>query len=330
MPDVSSIVDQHVRTRSLELGVLTTSRKRAYLDKCFWIHLRDVQLNRSTSPSACQLLEALRAAVASGTIVCPVSDILFLELMQQADQGTRLATGDLIDELSQGIALIPQDQRIRLELEVLLLRRAGASIPPIEEQVWSKVGYVLGVLHPDVPASEQRDQVQIGFFDFIWQLPMRTLLKVIGDNRPPSSRFAEQAALLNELNAEHGEEFRSFPALYKHELRELVDLVVPSLDAQQNLLSEVKTRDGRQALRTLHLQALFHAAIRWNRRQRLVANDLPDLAHAQAGVAYCDAIFTDGPVKHMLSQQHLRLSEDFTCFVAATPDEALAWVQRDG
>lgn len=44
---------------------------------------------------------------------------------------------------------------------------------------------------------------------------------------------------------------------------------------------------GRRALRTLQVGALLHAALRWNRTQKLDAHDIFDFHHAGAALGYC-------------------------------------------
>lgn len=70
---------------------------------------------------------------------------------------------------------------------------------------------------------------------------------------------------------------------------------------------------GRRVLRTLQVGALLHAAVRWNRTQKLNANDLFDFHHAGAALGYCDALLTDGPMHTLLMQRHLAIKRDFPC-----------------
>lgn len=73
-------VDEYERRRVIELGEWVAARDRIYLDKCFWIHLRAVRTLASSPPGAADLLDALVAGVSNGQLVCPISDVLFLEV----------------------------------------------------------------------------------------------------------------------------------------------------------------------------------------------------------------------------------------------------------
>ena len=85
---------------------------------------------------------------------------------------------------------------------------------------------------------------------------------------------------------------------------------------------------GKQALRTLHVGALLHAALRWNRMQKLNSNDLFDFHHAGAALGYCNVLLTDGPMRTLLSQRHLAIGREFKCLVVSSVVEAAEWVRR--
>jgi hypothetical protein len=336
----------------LELGSKVANVRRAYLDKCFWIRLRDQAAGTRDDQSTAALLDVLRSEVRQGGLICPISETLFLELLSQADLGTRRATAELIDEFSTGVSLRPREERFDLEVETLLLNKLAVAVEPIEHRVWSRAAFVLGIQHPNPHPSLATDAVQIGFFDHMWDLPLVKMLDVIGDRLPPDAMLDQQAELLNRGNIEHSDGLRSFQQAYRDELAGALELALPALrrtvesiykssnpsrpiacsedhvsEAHAVLIAVAQTLEGRLALRTAHLAALMHAATRWNKTKRLTANDLPDFMHAQAGIAYCHALFTDGPTKHMLDQKNLRIQADFHCFTAASVKAAHDWIR---
>lgn len=132
-------IEAHVRRRTLELGEWVMARKRVYLDKCFWIHLRNEHTNASGPPSAPKLLAALLRGVSEGLLVCPISDFLFLELMKQTDPVTRASTAQLIDELSCGVTLCTHPDRVATEIAHFLHSSVGHCVHPLEHLVWTTV-----------------------------------------------------------------------------------------------------------------------------------------------------------------------------------------------
>jgi hypothetical protein len=76
-------IEGHSRMRQIELGQGLASRRKIYLDACFWIIVRDAALGIRTGATERKILEFLRRGVRDGTIVCPISASMFMELMKQ-------------------------------------------------------------------------------------------------------------------------------------------------------------------------------------------------------------------------------------------------------
>ncbi len=319
-------VQRHVQARLLELGIKVAGSRKLYLDKCFWVRLRDHATGTRSTVSTAALFDLIRNQVRGAGLLCPISSTLFIELMRQSDLRTRAATAELIDEFSTGVSLVPDDERFDLEVETLLLTKLGHGVEPIEHRVWSRVAFVFGIQHPVPHADLPQDEIQIGFFDHLWNFPLVRILQVIGNREAPDPRFTKQAELLNKENAAHAHELRSFQQTYRDELAGALELALPQVQRTIDhlfrsaggtgpatwtdqhvrqmhamLVAIAKTREGRMALRTAHISASIHAATRWARTKRLTSHDLPDFLHAQGAIAYCDAFFTDGPTKHRSS-----------------------------
>lgn len=351
-------IDEYERRRVVELGEWVAARDRIYLDKCFWIHLRAARTHAQNPSGASDLLDALAAGVSAGRLVCPISDAVFLELMKQSDPTTRGATAKLIDELSCGITLSPEPTRVATEVAHLLHANAGHSVHPLEHLVWTKVPYILGVQHPVATTfpEDERLIIQKAFFDHLWEVPLSTMVETIGNAWPPVSPFVDIADRLNRDNATHAPSMKSFAQVYRDEINGVLELaapiaadvlhhmalkslgphVQPSSDEREEITRQclgllraaVRKPAGRWALRTLQVGALLHAALRWNRTQKLNANDLFDFHHASAALGYCDALLTDGPMHTLLKQRHLAVERDFPCRVMSSVEEAAAWVRH--
>ena len=84
---------------------------------------------------------------------------------------------------------------------------------PLDLLVWSKLSYVRGFIHPEGapfdPATELAMQKM--FFDHMWKISMREMVDHIGNHALPNpEHFERLAQRLNELNAQHTAEMRSF------------------------------------------------------------------------------------------------------------------------
>ena len=335
-------------------------RKAIYLDLRFWILLRDA-FRTGGSEVALRMLAVLRALVKSGVAFCPISDSTFLELFKQTDSASRLATAELIDELSHGVTMVPFRLRVGTEIaHYVHWAEPTARVCPLSELVWSKLSYVLGFVHPTHRAFDDATNlaIQKAFFDHMWDnISLVQMCSHLGDGfvRADPLHFQKTSANLNEQNRIHATDLKSFQKTYKDELIGVLDLFAGTLaniiatklppeaaslpavgsaerDAVERqclsfLVRALDTEGGRKAMRSLHIKSLLHAAVRWNRKQSLKANDLFDFDHAAAAIGYCDGFFTENPLRAMLSRPDLRLKEDFGCFVSSDVEECLRYLE---
>lgn len=335
-----------MRQKRVKLGAEVTSRQRIYLDQRFWLLLRDASLGNCRESCVAGLLSFLRASVKEGRSICPISESVFIELLKQGDDLTRMATAQLIDELSQGVTLIPFDERVRQELCNSFYEHAGATeLIPIEELVWTKLSYVLGEIHPSRTLFQREDELalQKAFADHMWDISLREMVACIGV--PPSSRMDWEsiATRLNDNNQIHHSTLRSFPQTFKIEFEgglslfrdELVLLSAEigrrgyAVGSKLAHLSEKKRFEAFVlSVPTLHINASCHAAVRWDKRRNLCGNDLFDFHHAEAALAYCNVFLTEKPLSDMLNQRHLDLIR-YGCRTFWSPTIALSWLREN-
>jgi len=349
----------HVRMRQIALAKSLAQKKAIYLDIKFWIILRDVVLRRRTSLVDQELLSLLRKGAVDSALFCPISDSTFVELLKQSDVKSREATACLIDDLSLGVTLIPFDMRAGTELTHFLhSARTPNQVYPLDHLVWSKISYVMGFFHPNRTPFDRFTELamQKSFFDHMWGIPMREVIHRIGDRMLPNpEQYGSVAERLNRFNAEHAAELRSFRNTYDFEIHGIIDLFE---DVLIDIVSEMvgaqygdrpplspaeRKQDGGQlhnllfaafekettkdALRTLHIMASLHAAVRWNKQQQLKANDFLDFQHATAALGYCAAFFTERSLRSMVTSSHLALDQRYGCRVVSSSEEASRYLR---
>jgi hypothetical protein len=355
-----SSLKAYVRSRQLELACTLTGKKAIYLDINFWIILRDVLLGVRNSPVEKELLSLLREGIQRGIAFCPINDSTFVELLKKADSASRSVTAGLMDELSLGVTLIPYEMRAATELAHFLhSARTPNEVYALEQLMWSKLAYVLGFQHPVGSAFTPTDMLKIQkmFFDHMWTLSLREMVDQIGSKPlPHSDGYKMLAERLNQLNSLNTGELRSFSQTYEIEVHGVLDAFAdvsydivtemarkdfgeahsPSAEQRaksvrqiHNLLFVAFTHDAtKAALRTLHIFATLHAAVRWNRQQRLKTNDFLDFQHAAAALGYCDAFFTERPLRSLITASHVALDKTYGCRVMASPEEATTYLRE--
>lgn len=344
-PDVT--LEMYMRQKRIQLGAAVASIQRIYLDQRFWLLLRDVSLGRSQDNIISDLLTFIKSSVSKGRAICPISESVFIELLKQSDESTKLATAQLIDELSLGITLIPFDDRVRQELCNSFYEQAGLTeLIPIQELVWTKLAYVLGEIHPsNTPFARGEELViQKAFADYMWNIPLVEIVARLGV-MPSVPDWDVLAADLNAKNRAHQKNLGSYAQVFRHEFEGGLSLFRGEMEA---LLKELHQRGHKDfgtklahlsdrkrfeafalSIPTMHLCASCHAAVRWDQKRNVSGNDLFDFHHAQAALGYCDMFLTEKPLSVMLSQRHLALTS-YKCQTFWSPSEALNWLRENG
>lgn len=325
-----------------------------YLDTRFWIIARDVVRGEEKNKDKKELVSLLREKAASGEIICPISETIFYELYKQEDPVSRLQTINLIDELSFGITLQPQPERIETEISYFFHKTANREeLWPLDNLVWTKVSYIFGQIHPhDTPFDSDTElSIQKDFFDYMWELPLKEIERYLGGQQQPKFDSNGLADKINGESSLHNHEIKSFKNAYKTEMKGALSVHIPTV---RNVIegmcykatgskpvrteSEKKQHESEllnffsniiekktlnDSLRTLHITALCHATYRHDKNRNLKPNDFFDFHHAAAAVGYCDLFLTERTLTSLLNQKNLNLNKDFTCKVISNISEAL-------
>jgi len=201
------------------------------------------------------------------------------------------------------------------------------------------------------PGAEVK--VQKAFIDLMFSRPLTGFVGDIDWNNPSDVDFDNAVATINAGIESNAHKLRSFEQAYAMEVRGMVDV---ACEAIPDIIAEMARREGilidhsvaernamvkkwnaliaeslikgktRRELGTMNVSATLHASVRWNKGQKLRANDLPDFEHAAAALVYCDAFLTDRRLADRLTQSHVALDKLYECCVVSRPEQAVEWV----
>lgn len=349
-PDVSPAV--YFNQLCTAIGADVVHKTKVYLDTCYWVVLREASLGKARRREHSEILELLRELVRSGRVVCPVSDAAYVEAMQHADPDTRLATAAVLDELSGGICLRTERERVTMELKRFMDDPGGCGGTD-PAQSWVRPGMVLGVQVPTVPTLDGMFNriLQKSSIDLMWGMTFKDMV-----SKDLKSQFAEtmasSASRINEKMVEYAPTIRSFQQAFTAEVSGLIkffddqaarlflaerletfseDEVQQCKASMQTMLFNVfRLRPKLMARRTptLYVHAACHAAIRWDKSRRLNGHWLVDLHHACAATGLHDVMFTEGPLRVLMTSGHLKLDDEFDMPVIADAEEALNYLRK--
>jgi hypothetical protein len=354
-------LERYVRQKQIELARSLQGRAKIYLDLNFWIALRETAAGRRTGDADRKLLHFLRRGVARGKVVCPISDSVFMELLKQPfSEDRRIGTARLVDELSLGVTLINSRVRTGTEISSFFLGALKSfDLYPMQDLVWTRLSYVLGETHPFIPDLEPLDMLtlQKAFVDRMWRTTLTEMVLATGedDQGGEADPYVSLSAETNQQRDLYASEITDFASAYDIEIRGGIDAAgdlateiicdwsarnnetppPPSSEAwlktrnmTMNLLAAAFAKDeAKRAMRTLHIHASLHAAMRCDKPRRFKPNDFYDFQHATAAIGYCDAFFTEAPLAEMANRLSLGLRDLNGCRVTADVDEAVECVR---
>jgi hypothetical protein len=351
-------IDKYARARQVVLAREISERKKVYLDTCFWIALRDAALRGAR---AVELLNKLKTGVANGTLICPISQSTFIEVMKQSyTPERRIGTAALIDELSLGVSLIDSETRTATEIAHFIYQRLGQhDLYAMQELVWTKGGYTLGYLHPMLDDVDEDIQLQVqeAFLDEMWEQTFSGIAASIGaDTAPLKDNLKESAEQINRDIHYHSSTLISYEQTYMDEVIGALDVCG---DVAVDIMGEMALRAGhvplkpetaewnecrimgrnilrvsflkslaQETVRTIHALASLHAGLRWQRRTNFTDHHYYDFDHAAAAVAYCDAFFTEGFLSNLINANHIRLDQLNGCETTDELERAISIIQN--
>jgi hypothetical protein len=355
-------IDKYTRERQIQLGREIASRKKIYLDTRYWIIARDAELGIRTDAASRKLLHFLRRGVADGSLICPISASVLMEVLRQPfSTDRRIATARLIDELSLAVSLLDPERLLATEICRFFLTSVGGSeLYEMQELIWTKTANSFGESHPSHAALSAQDNLNLQklFFDEMWKCSLSEMVAMLGDTAVgPEDRFADLSVETTEQSHLHAHEIKSFEEAYDTELRggisasgPLAARVINDLEARHagNLASrsEPSPEEVNRAknalyhafslpgathqLRTLHVLTSLHASVRWDKNRKFRPNDFLDFQHAAAAVSYCDAFLTEKPLAVMLNAPRLDMKAINGCVVIHHLPAAVEYLRVTG
>lgn len=357
-PEVS--IHEYVEYLVAKLGNSIVGRHKLYLDTRYWIHLRDAAMGRPTHPCHSEILDCIRTLVSTGAAICPVSDAAWMELSKQIDPQTRLATANLLDELSLGVAIMTEQERVVFEIKQFITSpETIAPDPYLRNRVWVKAGYVLGIAIPTVKewSSTHNLLMQKTSVDLFWNITHREMTETSGA-LPVSDHMEKSAAKITANMRHYAHQIRSIQQAFAAEIagslsvfkdaigdlmichfhnttgnrspvsKEQIDEVATkTLTALVNAF-QLKPKIMAQRIPSLYAYAMCHAAVRMDKTRKFNGHDLLDIHHASSGIPYHDAVFTENPLRVLVSAGNVALDKTFTCKVLAKENDVLDYLRK--
>lgn len=216
------LLTEYCLQRNQELADALLGRKALFLDTRAWVHLSRAVSGDATQIAWLPVLHLLRELVAAGRIFCPTTMTTISEVVSQADAATRLATAELLDELSLGVGFCAPDEQLLDEVDSEMRRRVDGYEP--QHVIWTKGCMTFmrpSLLELDVSLPQGLPAFERAF-DEVWNTPVSRLIEATG--HLPGIDVSEAIERLSAGNWAHVDEISRFDRLLGVECRAVAEL----------------------------------------------------------------------------------------------------------
>ena len=337
-------IDKYISEKSIEIHTAIAGRKIIYLDLKYWIILRD-GLGQGNDTVARKVARKILELYESGKCIFPVSEAVFWEILKQEDKISLIKTFQLAERLSEGIAILSDKQRVKVEFACWYSINAKTDdLPVLEKLVWSKLPLISGYFFYSLKVEELPDNLKGAFLDFVCQIPMSTLIDQAEYLIPFSGK--DNVEEMNRNKEKYQYENKSRKAMFLSELWGVLDcftdqfnevvadmyqkttrfrptekeLINTDKTAWQKLIYQAfKMEKITNQLPTLKIIPALTGAMRWNTNRRYTdGNDTIDIMHATIALPYCDYFFTEKELHTIITQD--KLDDIFQCITESKPE----------
>ncbi len=238
-------IDEYIKILKIQLGTEMSQRKLIYLGLNFWINLRKCIANDKVKNNFYDFYNLLLSLVEQKKVLCPINHSVFSELLKQNDIESRINTAKVIDLFSNSVTLIFAFEREELELQYYIRQKLleESFLTPIEQYVWVKIPYIMGVAIPynDKIDAKTQKELQIEFFKYSWTITLEEMMRnYLRDSVLPFLDTSQRAAKLNEGKFAHSDEMKSLNNLFKMELNGALSVVIEIVNDYLKILSKNK------------------------------------------------------------------------------------------
>lgn len=325
-PDIT--LAEHIRRiQKLRTNALS-AKKLVYLDTLAWKCLVDYKLQKPKLTKAMvTFAEIFLAKIQNGQYAIPISFPTFLEMDTLVLPERRLVLNELVDELSKGLCIIPQQERIGRELQQII--RGELLIPYSLPDFFCSPVELMGLSYPVLPqfmaGHVDQNTFNKAWFDSMTQMPMSAQLQVAA--RCPDAKWDNRLGLdsLNESKALHQEQARTLKLANFVELKGCIEawaeteghFLEPSVVTHlaSGIILTWQSNPTTRAFPTLRTLSALHSVLRADPKRKFKSGDLNDFSVAADALPCCDVFLTDQRLANLIKSKELGLDTLFDCEV---------------
>lgn len=317
--------------------------QKVYFDINYWIRLRDAHFKKTDAPDILHLYKLVTELVQDEIIICPVSPVVFDEVLKQIGNPEFLQTIKIIELLSKNVLTVTEKEHVFLQYRSIYKSYLKqTSIENISEFVWTKAIDAFGHHIPptQLVTKNKNEDIELykKYLDDTWDLSITELITksaISSKGVKPDYNGVDAISKLNKDNEQHKNDFSSFEDLFVTERLGTLDAYkfvlwwafVDALNNIDNNYSEEKkvrvfeevTRKSvdikSQIPALIELRAGIHTLIRYDNWKYKDFNDIFDYHHSYNAIPFFDYFFTEKKLTNLVNHKRLQFGKKFNCVI---------------
>lgn len=342
---------QYLYDKQITLLKYVRSKKVVFLDMNHWNWIRKMHILGPQNQDDAILFN--RIMDARGKVIFPIEAGILMETLKQADPISFAKTIEVMDMLSDGIAIVPYDERQFIECYMFFDNPDKFNDNEFINKypVFTRSTMINGSKIPIIKEYGRDWNIiaQKSFIDYLWGMQLGEMYKIAEFNIDGSAaktvpRFDDLADSVNKFNEKYNDVFSSWEELIDIELQGTIDVgkkyleygiaylvykktgmwpsyqefnTVDKTMGPQNLIYGLfKRGELSTQFPFIQVSANMFASIRWNKSGKMTGNDQYDIVHSTCALPYCDAFFTDKKTVFHLTNGNVNLHKRYNCYIS--------------
>ena len=341
----------YLHDKQIELLKNVRRQKVVFLDMNHWNWIRKVHINGTDNQEDKILYDKILSS--RGNVIYPIEFGILMETLKQSDPVSFSKTIEVMDLLSDSVAIIPHDERQFVESWMYFGNPTRGKDPDFIRQypVFTKATMIGGSKIPVIEkcGREWNRIAQKAFIDYVWDIGLRNFYDMVEFNIDGSAaakipKFDDLADMVNKFNEKYADVYASWEQLIDIEMQGAIDITRKHIESGMAYLywknsgrwpspQEFKHEEGKGIQNFVYglfkhgclptqfpyiqVSANIFASIRWNKTGKMTGNDQYDIGHATCALPYCDAFFTDKKTVFHITNGNTKLNQRYRCFVSA-------------
>ncbi|PKA06380.1 hypothetical protein CH366_19415 [Leptospira harrisiae] len=319
--------------QKLKIKEELNKRTKIYLDTNYWINIADAKA--SSNDKFLKLYNLLSEKVTSGKIICPVSNVNFIEILKQT-HNSRLRVASVFDELSNLISI--DLNHILLMEDILLIQSLNSSESVLSFEkipIWTFAAFIFGEISISGLDLNQsgNEKFKYTLFNKIKEQTYTEILNTLSNSPAKHSSFRELAHNENETSEkikQYAKAINKKPSWAQIYSFALSGNIINSKEKILKLIEELKVPEPNITFenilkKTANVQKLdqyipsrkiisgIHALYSYDSTRIYEPNDFEDFLHSCLALPYYDIFFTDKSNAKILTSDLLSFDKIYNC-----------------